>query len=171
MRDSRPSRLLITVSLIVIGGCLLLIALGIATLLSNSGRPSTPFALAFVTLPYLTVLAVQQYRGTFRSACDGSGCAAALLLLVTAASGFFLMAVIMSAQQMPLVEILPMAAAMGGVLLVSGAGAWLNIKWTWALPLARPDKSRVSLAEIMAIVTALAVLFGATAHFMNRAAD
>ncbi|GAB5406566.1 MAG: hypothetical protein Aurels2KO_47970 [Aureliella sp.] len=76
---ARPPILLATLSILVIVGCVVLISLGIAILVT-SWDPGAVVA-GFAMLPAPIVLAIQQYRGTFLQVRSAAQVSSVLLLL------------------------------------------------------------------------------------------
>lgn len=127
-----------------------------------------------IVLPLPTALAIQQYRGTFRSNAKAALISSVLLFVV---AGFALFALAMTLGEMIVEDVrIPWTSLLLPLLgtgVVSGASAWMNLSWSRRLnhsaPLDVHMADRVSFwkHELMVAVTAIALVTALVAFFVR----
>ncbi len=163
----KPTLLLIATSVLVIAFSLFLVSAAIAAF-TVTWDPCSLIGGAII-LPLPAALAVQQYRATFRGVGSAALTAAILLFIIGGFAAFAFATtfgeIAMGGGELPWFSmLLPMFA----VAVVGLFGGWLNLRWRSKLPKMGIDAGwRFSLREILAAVTAIALLTGLTASFVR----
>ena len=155
---TKPTRMLLVVSGLVIFFSLFLIAVAIASLIVASD----PFSVvaAAVTLPVTSVMAVQQYRGTFRRVRSAASASSLLLFVVGAFAIFAFVTTVgeiaVAGANLPWLSLLlPMLV----IAVVTLCGGWLNWDWQRKLPEFLADEGwRFTLRDAIAATTAICFL-------------
>jgi len=172
---SRPSKLLATISALVIAGNLFLLSAFIA---ANVVEPN-PFAMmgGLFVLPLCVLMAAQQYRGTFRRL---SSAAKTTSVLLYGFGGFLLFGVatwtgeaVLKGVSLHLMTsiLIPMAIAASFSIAIGRMNAlWSQrIRAAVASGAVAPVCRSVSLRELLLAVGIVAAMTGITSHFIRSA--
>ena len=163
----KPTRLQVAISALVIVCSLWLVGSAVAALFITWDACS--FFSAVVILPLPSILAVQQYRGTFRGVRSAAAVSSVLLFIVggfTALTCLTVLGEIATGgyEYLWLGLVLPMF----GVAALSLLGAILNLQRRSNLPRNAPDGNwQFSVREILAAVAALCFLAAVMSSFIR----
>ncbi len=164
----RPSLLLQACSVLTITASLWLVTVALSTF-AVRWDPCYWFS-GTILFPLPAVLAVQQYRGTFRRKRNAAF-AAGILLCIAGGYAFFAFAVTLGETLLRGDELhwYPLL-----VLLLIGVSAslfaWMNFRWLQQLPAVIPTGKhsgggkRFTMRELLAAFTAIAFMFGCMVH-------
>jgi hypothetical protein len=168
----KPTIVHLTLSVVVLSGCLVLISMGISAF-AALWDPCAVFTSVW-TLAYSSALAFQQYRGTFRRH-PGAAFMAAVLLFFVGALATLTCALMLGASAgaggripwgSPLLPQLAIAAT-------SFLAGWSNLQWSRQLRVAGPPEvhsaanSRFSLRELLLGITAIGAVTAMVSSFVR----
>ncbi len=164
--------MLILFSVLVLAACVLLVSAAIA-MFTVTWDPCSLIGGGIV-LPLPTALAIQQYRGTFRSNAKAALISSVLLFVV---AGFALFAFAMTLGEMIVEDVrIPWTSLllpMLGTGVVSGASAWMNLSWSRrlnhsaTLDVHMADRVSFWKHELLVAVSAIALLTALVAYFVR----
>lgn len=127
-----------------------------------------------IVLPLPAVLAIQQYRGTFRYNAKAALISSVLLFIV---AGLASLAFAMTLGEMIVEEVrIPWMSLLLPILatgVVSGASAWMNLSWSRRLKRSATtdeltaDRTRFSLRELLIAVVAIACVTVLVTYFVR----
>ena len=167
----KPITSLVIVSLAVILASLGLTSLS-AAMVVNWWDPGTVI-VGLLLLSFSIILAMEQYRGTFRRVRNAAELTSAMLFLVGGAGALAFIStlcefVLAGTGGSGIGLLRPMAPILLSMLAVAASTlppAWLNLRWARSLPKPTTDRPRLqfTLRELLGFMTAIAVVVGLTA--------
>jgi len=177
LAETRPGKLLVAFSVLVIGGCLILVGVSIGAMVSTFD-PCSAISGA-IMLPVPLFIAIQQYRGVFHRQAGAAFAAACCLV---GFGGLFVAGSILNMlefafetrragldwrEDWPLFLIL---GSLGLVGLIDVALGWRTIQWSRSLRAAGPQvASRTfSLRELMAMIAMIGLVAGVARLTVDR---
>lgn len=159
-------------SVIVLAACVLLISAAIA-MFTVTWDPCSIIG-GVILLPLPGVLAIQQYRGTFRYNAKAALISSVLLFIV---AGFALFAFAMTLAEMIVENVripwVSLILLMLGTGVVAGASAWINLSWSRRLRQSATadahtaDRVSFSMREFLVAVTAIACVTALVNYFVR----
>jgi hypothetical protein len=163
---------LLVCSLLILTACLFLISYALA-MFTVTWDPCSLFG-GLVILPLPAILAVAQYRATFRQNTKAAS-TSALLLFIIGGLAFLAFAVtlgemLIEGVRLPWISLLLPMLATG---VVGCLAAWINLSWSRRLTKVRPSATnptapiRFSVRELLAAVAVIAFVTCLVAHFIR----
>lgn len=169
--EPRPSKLLLANSVIVIGACMFLVAMGIAGL-TTTWDPCAMFG-GLIIIPLPAILGFQQFAGTFKRRADWAAMASGLafllsifpLLVATTATAEFLIEGALPPLDLsltPLVFAAPFVSA-----------GFLNRRWSQQLKASgyqpADKRFRISVRELLTMIAVIGAMLAMTITFVRGA--
>ncbi len=175
--EPRPGALLVALSALVIGGCLLAVSACLAAVLGPRGVCGTDAAVGLMLLPPLLFLGIQQYRGVFHRRTGAAFVAACALFAVAGLYCFlFGMLFLFVFTQAP-----PTAGeidnslgfaefglmGLAAIVLLAARETWRWSDRLWAAGLVRAGRT-FTLRELLAGITMVALVAGGARYRLDR---
>lgn len=170
----RPSRLFSTISVLVIAGNLFLLSVFIA---ANVVEPN-PFAMMLggcSFLPMWVVIAIQQYRGTFRCVASAATTTSVLLYMIGGFMVFVLISMIAESVQDGVALRLIATPLIWMFVVAAGSLAFARMNALWSRQLrsalaagaVAANRRGFSLRELLLAVSVIAAMTGITSQFIR----